>query len=56
MPNGTDQSPPDEAARVAALHQEAAADYATAQNPAQQAAARDQLAEARAHGNEQAAT
>ncbi|MFJ9128918.1 hypothetical protein ACIRJS_32935 [Streptomyces sp. NPDC102340] len=47
-------SEPTEAERVAALHQEAAADYSTAQNPAQQAAARDQLAHARAHGNEQA--
>ncbi|MFF3497399.1 hypothetical protein ACFYWS_39410 [Streptomyces sp. NPDC002795] len=56
MPNGTDQSPPDEAARVAELQQQAAADYAKAQNPAQQAAARDQLADARAHGNEQAGT
>lgn len=49
-------SEPTEAERVAALQKQAAADYATAQNPAQQAAARDQLAEARAHGNEQAAT
>lgn len=43
---------PTEAERVAALQQQAAADYARAQ--AAQAAARDQLALARAHGNEQA--
>jgi hypothetical protein len=54
--HGTDQSAGDEATRVAALQQQAAADYAQAQNPVQQAAARDQLAEARAHGNEQAGT
>ncbi|MFZ3556452.1 MULTISPECIES: hypothetical protein [unclassified Streptomyces] len=56
MTHGTDQSPPDEAARVAELQQQAAADYAKAQDPAQQAAARDALAIARAHGNEQAGT
>jgi hypothetical protein len=43
-----------EAQRVAALQRQAAADYAAAQ--ARQAAARDQLALARAHGNEQAAS
>ncbi|MFR9796160.1 hypothetical protein ACL02U_09690 [Streptomyces sp. MS06] len=42
--------------RVAALHRQAAADYAAAQQPGQQAAARLQLAQARAHGNEQAAS
>lgn len=42
-----------EAERVAALQAQAAADYARAQAAAQQAAARDQLAFARAHGNEQ---
>ncbi|MEV8349035.1 hypothetical protein ACFVTT_15740 [Streptomyces niveus] len=40
---------PTEAERVAALQREAAADYAKAQDPAQQGAARDQLALARAH-------
>ncbi|MHC5259891.1 hypothetical protein ACYSUO_18595 [Streptomyces sp. UC4497] len=49
-------SAPTEAERVAELQKQAAADYAKAQNPAQQAAARDQLAHARAHGNEQAST
>ncbi|MFS0697786.1 hypothetical protein [Streptomyces nitrosporeus] len=39
----------DAADRVAALHREAAADYAAAQNPARQGAARDQLADARVH-------
>jgi hypothetical protein len=43
-----------EAERVAALQAEAAATYAAAQ--AAQAAARDQLALARAHGNEQGGT
>lgn len=42
---------PSEAERVAALQREAAATYARAQ--AAQAAARDQLALARAHGNQQ---
>ncbi|WP_327671857.1 MULTISPECIES: hypothetical protein [unclassified Streptomyces] len=49
-------SGPTEAERVAALQEQAAADYAQAQDPAQQAAARDQLAIARTHGNEQAGT
>jgi hypothetical protein len=39
--------------RVAALHREAAADYAAAQTS--RAGGRDQLAFARIHGNEQAA-
>jgi NOL1/NOP2/fmu family ribosome biogenesis protein len=47
---------PTEAERVAELHQQAAADYARAQDAATQAAARDQLALARAHGNESAGT
>ncbi|MGY0023735.1 hypothetical protein ACVHNB_32795 [Streptomyces sp. YJ-C3] len=50
----TDQTSADEAARVAELQRKAAEDYAKAQAAAQQAAARNQLAEARAHGNEQA--
>lgn len=45
---------PTEAERVAALQAEAAASYAAAQ--ARQAAARDQLALARAHGNQQGGT
>lgn len=45
---------PTEAERVAALQAEAAAAYAHAQQ--QQQAAADQLAFARIHGNEQAAT
>lgn len=44
---------PTEAERVAALQREAAATYARAQQQRQQAAARDQLALARAHGNQQ---
>ncbi|MBA4865940.1 hypothetical protein H1V43_32265 [Streptomyces sp. PSKA54] len=47
---------PTEAERVAELHRQAAADYAKAQDPATQAAASDQLALARAHGNEQGGT
>lgn len=43
---------PTEAERVAELQRQAAEDYARAQEAAQQAAARDQLAHARAHGNE----
>lgn len=45
-------SEPTEAERVAALQQEAAEAYAKAQSAEQQAAARDQLALARAHANE----
>jgi hypothetical protein len=41
-----------EAERVAELQRQAAEDYAKAQDAEQQAAARDQLAHARAHGNE----
>jgi hypothetical protein len=52
----TDQTQLTEAQRVTALQQQAAADYARAQDPATQAAARDQLALARAHGNEQGGT
>jgi hypothetical protein len=51
----TDQTQLTEAQRVTALQQQAA-DYARAQDPATQAAARNQLALARAHGNEQAGT
>ncbi|MFH9072698.1 hypothetical protein [Streptomyces alboflavus] len=47
---------PTEVERIAALQQAAARDYAHAHDPATQAAARDQLALARAHGAEQAAT
>ncbi|WP_198351508.1 hypothetical protein [Streptomyces typhae] len=47
-------SEPTAAERVAALHAEGAADYAHAHDPDVQAAARDQLALARTHGNEQA--
>jgi hypothetical protein len=49
-------SEPTEAERVAELQREAAEQYAAAQTAEQQAAARDQLAIARAHGNEQAGT
>lgn len=49
-------SQPTEAERVAALQQQAAADYAAAQAAAQQAAARGQLADARIHAQEQAGT
>jgi len=45
---------PAEAERVAALQQQAAADYARAQQ--QQDAARQQLVLARIHGNEAAST
>jgi hypothetical protein len=41
---------------VAALHAQAAADYATAQDPNRQAAAREQLGQARANGNAAAAS
>ncbi len=44
-----------EAERVAALHRQAAADYAAAQSPARRAAARDQHALALAHAQESAA-
>lgn len=47
-------SAPTEAERVAALQAQAAADYARAQAATQQAAARDQLALARAHAQEAA--
>ncbi|MEV0526022.1 hypothetical protein AB0I66_21535 [Streptomyces sp. NPDC050439] len=52
------QPEPTEAERVAALQLQAAADYAKAQalRAEQEAAARDQLAHARAHGNEQGGT
>jgi len=56
MAHRTDQTPaqPSPAERVAALHREAAADYATAHTQRSQAAARDQLALARAHAQEAA--
>ncbi|WP_326768643.1 hypothetical protein OG978_32635 [Streptomyces sp. NBC_01591] len=44
----------DEAARVAELQRQAAADYAAA--PAREAEARNQLAEVRSHGNEAASS
>lgn len=47
-----EQPEPTEAERVAELHRLAAEDYARAQEIARQAAARDQLALTRAHGNE----
>jgi hypothetical protein len=47
-------SQPTEAERVAALQRQAAADYARAQAAAQQSAARNQLAMARAHAQEAA--
>lgn len=47
-------SAPTEADRVAALQQQAAADYAAAHTQRSQAAARDQLALARAHAQEAA--
>ncbi|MFI8300013.1 hypothetical protein ACIGCZ_29215 [Streptomyces nigra] len=50
----TTQPQPSSGDAVAALHAAAARDYARAQDPTQQAAARNQLADARAHGNEQA--
>ncbi|MDX3162414.1 hypothetical protein PV516_01185 [Streptomyces scabiei] len=55
MAHRTDQPTPEPspAERVAALHRAAAADYATR---AKQADCRNQLAEARIHGNEAAGT
>ena len=54
MGHATDQTPaqPTPQERVAALHREAANDYAAAQSS--RPGARDQLAFARIHGNEQA--
>jgi hypothetical protein len=49
MGHATDQSGTTEAQRVAALQQQAKADYAAAQSATQQAAARNQLAMARCH-------
>lgn len=49
MGHATEQPGTTEAQRVAALHQQAAADYAAAQSATQQAAARNQLAMARCH-------
>lgn len=63
MTHGTHPSQADEALRQAresqivnepATVEACQADYAEAQDPGQQAAARDQLAVTRAHGNEQA--
>lgn len=56
MGHATDQPPeqPSPQERVAALQQQAAADYAAAQTQRSQAAARDQLALARAHAQEAA--
>lgn len=45
---------PTKAERVAALHRDAAADYATGKDPARQEAARNQLADAREHAAESA--
>ncbi|OII64608.1 hypothetical protein BJP40_19920 [Streptomyces sp. CC53] len=55
MPERTQTTQQDEALRrVRALQQQAAADYAAAQNPARRAAARDQHALAIAHAHDSA--